>query len=691
VGNRQRHRLLRLTAAASVAVLVPLAASRYADHRIDEGLEPAWTAALGEDLTVGSLSASLTGAVRVEDVRVGNVFRARAIVAAVGLDNLLAGRVAADEIRVVGPQIRDRLHRGQESRIAAMLARLEARRDSQPSPGQTGNDRRLRRIIVNDGQLRIDLFDGGRVVADRVELVPTRHGLRVVTGALALTATTPDLAASGQFDRAAADVRLPDLAFSRVLAIGGRLRLTGPDGADTGTSAFDDIVAAVGTDRHRVALIRGHAASAGEAAQFQVALDTDGVAIVRLVETPLAGLAGLAPAGLDLTSAIATGTVTATTTADGIDATGDLRFEGATLQRDTLSDAPLPVNTAVRGRVRFSTPSGDIQLDGVTIEPETGVPAGENGSVHPVELEISGTARFADAAVPDRADLRLALRRTRCMHALLAVPAPARSRLAGLELRGHVEANATLAFDRESPDDVALDVSVDLSDCTAAREAEGANPRDLLRPFVHERADGARVELGAGRPGYLTFSAIPPVVASAFVAAEDARFYEHSGFDQRQIRNSLAVNLSRGQLLRGGSTISQQLVKNVFLSRERTLARKLEEAVITWRLEQRLSKQQILERYLNIVELAPGVYGVADGARHWFKKPLARLQPREVAFLAALTPAPTTLSKQIAAAGKVDEAMRHRVDTVLRAMAREGAIRPTVLARELKLPVRPSL
>ena len=106
----------------------------------------------------------------------------------------------------------------------------------------------------------------------------------------------------------------------------------------------------------------------------------------------------------------------------------------------------------------------------------------------------------------------------------------------------------------------------------------------------------------------------------------------------------------------------------------RTFARKLQEAVLTWRTEAVLDKRMILARYLNIVELGPGVYGIAAAARYWFGKPAAWLSVREAAFLAALAPAPGTMSRRIAAAHGLDPATAERVEVTLRAMKRAGVI-----------------
>lgn len=185
-----------------------------------------------------------------------------------------------------------------------------------------------------------------------------------------------------------------------------------------------------------------------------------------------------------------------------------------------------------------------------------------------------------------------------------------------------------------------------------------------------------------GAPGYVPLSEIPEHVQRAFIAAEDGPFFRHRGFDLHQIERSLAANLSAGALRRGGSTITQQLAKNLFLRRDRTLARKLQEALLTWRLERVLGKRRILELYLNLIELSGrDHYGIAEAAEHWLGATPAELSLRQAAFLAALTSEPTSMSARLRAAGGVDPESAARIDAVLSAMRRDRHITAAELAR----------
>ncbi|WP_455243562.1 monofunctional biosynthetic peptidoglycan transglycosylase [Petrachloros mirabilis] len=139
---------------------------------------------------------------------------------------------------------------------------------------------------------------------------------------------------------------------------------------------------------------------------------------------------------------------------------------------------------------------------------------------------------------------------------------------------------------------------------------------------------------------WVPLSRISPHLPRAVVAAEDASFFEHDGFDWEGIKDAALYNLEKGEFKRGASTISQQLAKNLYLSNERSIFRKAHEALITSSLEHHLSKERILEIYLNVAEWGNGVYGAEAASRHHFRKPARDLTPDEAAWLAAILPSP---------------------------------------------------
>jgi membrane peptidoglycan carboxypeptidase len=124
------------------------------------------------------------------------------------------------------------------------------------------------------------------------------------------------------------------------------------------------------------------------------------------------------------------------------------------------------------------------------------------------------------------------------------------------------------------------------------------------------------------------------------VVCEDANFWVHGGFNQKSIQDSIRDNLTAGRFVRGGSTVTMQLAKNLYLRREKTVSRKLQEAVLTVLLEQSLTKEQILELYLNVIEFAPGVYGIGPAALHYFKSRPRNLSLGQALYLMSILPNP---------------------------------------------------
>lgn len=160
----------------------------------------------------------------------------------------------------------------------------------------------------------------------------------------------------------------------------------------------------------------------------------------------------------------------------------------------------------------------------------------------------------------------------------------------------------------------------------------------LMRARTAEAATRGKPEVPQW--AWVPLSRISPHLRRAVIVAEDAAFYWHEGFDWQGIKDAAARNLEAGKWTRGGSTLTQQLAKNLYLSSEKRLLRKLNEALITRELEHHLSKKRILELYINVVEWGRGVYGAEAAARHHFGKPAGDLSPEEAALLAAILPNP---------------------------------------------------
>lgn len=250
--------------------------------------------------------------------------------------------------------------------------------------------------------------------------------------------------------------------------------------------------------------------------------------------------------------------------------------------------------------------------------------------------------------------------------------------LDGMQLDGEVAGHFELSFDQEDlttelpvpelvdepqwPGELAFEFPV-LERCAVVREPTAVDLEALAGPYRHRFKDDAqgiqeRI-LAPGSPHYVSSRAVPELVA-AFVVMEDTRFFRHDGFEPQQIERAVWFNLGAGRFARGASTISQQTARNLWLGMDRSLGRKLQEAMLTSMLEANLDKRRILELYLNIIELGPNVYGVSEAARYHFGKPAQRLTQLEAAHLASLAPAPVSLSRRFSD-GRIDDEWREHL------------------------------
>jgi len=167
-----------------------------------------------------------------------------------------------------------------------------------------------------------------------------------------------------------------------------------------------------------------------------------------------------------------------------------------------------------------------------------------------------------------------------------------------------------------------------------------SNPKVTALMEARQAQAGAQGRTLESRWVWVPLTRISPYLRQAVVTAEDASFFTHEGFDWEGIKDAALYNLEAGEFKRGGSTITQQLAKNLYLSSERSLLRKAREILITRSLEHHLTKERILELYLNVAEWGKGVYGAEAAARHHFKKSSRALTADEAAWLAAMLPSP---------------------------------------------------
>ena len=193
----------------------------------------------------------------------------------------------------------------------------------------------------------------------------------------------------------------------------------------------------------------------------------------------------------------------------------------------------------------------------------------------------------------------------------------------------------------------------------------------------------AHVQSKLDKKNYVGLAQIPLVFQQALIAVEDNRFYQHSGIDIESVFRAILVNLQSGELKEGGSTISQQLVKNLLLSQERTWSRKALEIPLTLVMENQFSKEEILEMYVNTIYYGSGAYGIKEAARIYFDKPPQSLSLAESSVIAGLPAAPSLYSPLV----DLNMALQ-RQKIVLNAMVRYGYIGPQQAEDARKIPLK---
>ncbi len=166
------------------------------------------------------------------------------------------------------------------------------------------------------------------------------------------------------------------------------------------------------------------------------------------------------------------------------------------------------------------------------------------------------------------------------------------------------------------------------------------NPKKTALMEYREKASKEKRKRYRVYQVWTPFSKMSPYLVKAVLIAEDDKFWGHEGFDYEAIQRALERDLKAKKFKFGGSTITQQLARNLYLSPEKSLARKISEAVITWRMEKVLSKKRILELYLNVVEWGDGVFGAEAASRHYYGKSSSELTAEEAARLASVLPNP---------------------------------------------------
>jgi hypothetical protein len=257
--------------------------------------------------------------------------------------------------------------------------------------------------------------------------------------------------------------------------------------------------------------------------------------------------------------------------------------------------------------------------------------------------------------------------------------------LRDLDVRGRWDYRLSLDLDLSAPDSVRFHADVIPHGLVLDPERTFLNVLVLDRPFtatIHLPHDlTVERELSSSNPHFRTLDRITPELVQGVVTNEDGGFYTHRGFNTRALREAIAEDVKTGSFKRGAGTITMQLVRNLYLGHQRTVSRKFQEVTLAWVLEHLtgLSKQRMLEIYLNIIEWGPEIHGADEAARFYFDRDAGDLTPDQALFLVTLVPSPTRWRNRFDRTGVLRPFARAQMHFIGRAMIAKGWLRPDQL------------
>ncbi|QQL49383.1 transglycosylase domain-containing protein [Mucilaginibacter ginkgonis] len=269
--------------------------------------------------------------------------------------------------------------------------------------------------------------------------------------------------------------------------------------------------------------------------------------------------------------------------------------------------------------------------------------------------------------------------------------------LEGMRVSGKLNYKLNFYLDTKDPDNVQFDSRLDKENFKILKygktDFDKLNHEFVYTPYEKEKPMPSRV-IGPSNPYYTPLENIAPDLRNAVMTAEDPSFYRNNGFVEEALRKSIATDFKEKKFKRGGSTISMQLVKNAFLSRQKTLSRKIEEILIVWMINNAglMSKNRMLEVYFNIIEWGRNVYGIGEASHYYFDKSPSQLSLGESIYLASIVPKPKSGLYAFLSDGSLRPGLHGYFNLIGRLMAKNGMTEPDTSAYGFYMVrVKPSL
>lgn len=241
--------------------------------------------------------------------------------------------------------------------------------------------------------------------------------------------------------------------------------------------------------------------------------------------------------------------------------------------------------------------------------------------------------------------MKVAIPNMKAQDFIESLPAGLFTHFEGMQAEGEFDYHLDFEFNKNKPNDLIFESNINKKDFKIVKYGE-ADLSKINGPFTYRAIENDRLQrpvfVGESNPFYTPLNEISPYLRKSVLTTEDPSFFSHRGFINEAFKQSIIKNIKTKKFSRGGSTISMQLVKNVFLTREKTLSRKLEEILLVYILENNriVSKERMLEVYFNVIEWGPNVYGIGEASEFYFQKHPSQLTLNECLFLASIVPRP---------------------------------------------------
>ncbi|MBL0071176.1 MAG: transglycosylase domain-containing protein [Bacteroidetes bacterium] len=260
-----------------------------------------------------------------------------------------------------------------------------------------------------------------------------------------------------------------------------------------------------------------------------------------------------------------------------------------------------------------------------------------------------------------------------------SLPSGLFSTLEGINASGQLKYRLDFSLNPDAPDSLLFDSELKGNNFRVTKFGN-ENFAAINGQFIYVAQDKDRIlsvfPVGPENPDFIPLTEISPLLTNSVLTAEDGTFRFHRGFNEEAFRQSIATNIKERRFARGGSTITMQLVKNVFLNRNKTVSRKLEEAIIVWMIESTgmVSKDRMLEVYLNIIEWGPGIFGIGEASQFYFSKHPSQLTLEESIFLSSIIPNPKAFRYSFDKQGMLREYLQYYFKLVAGRLARKEII-----------------